>query len=493
MHRLPAVAPVTPAPPQVTLPTTDSEEELAWLQRTKGSLAKTADTATGSGADGPVCDQAQAKEGVTSNKPGLLGPAVKIAPRESSLRHAQIPEPPVVQINGKDFADPDDSSSKIDVTFHNSGLGHRRHFTDVFGVDSRQVSIDLSQGLEAESNNTPKIDLRQTSHVDVYNKPDYFNVHDSCQHRPVARDWPTTRKRFTAVVACVNATCIALIIGIYAGELPAIQYAIADQHGYAVLGNVFFFIGIAVSALLFWPLPLLHGRKPYILASQSTALLLQLPQGLAVSSFRNPDVAVYRLSLLTSRTLSGLAIGLLDMNIRATVLDLFGASLQSRTGTYSESDPFDVRRHGGGMGLWFGILSWCTVGPISIGFMIGASVLHEGASVAWGFWISLVVLCFTLLLNIIAPEVRRSAFRRTVAEMIGAAGEFSRVTRGEVKMHLDAVGPAWWGEELVAGLQLCWQMILQPGFLVVTIYCAWIYAQFLLVLMVSHLLPPRHD
>lgn len=377
------------------------------------------------------------------------------------------------------------SSSKIDITFHHPRLGHQRHFTDVFGVNSRQVSIDLSHGVGLEPSSTPKIDLRRTSHIDVYNKPEDFNVHDSCHHRPIARNWPNTRKRFTAVIACINTTCIALLVGIYAGELPAIQYAIADQHSYAVLGNVVFFFGIAISSLLFWPLPVLHGRKPYILASQSIALLLQLPQGLAVSGSRDPEAAIYRTSLLASRALSGLAMGLSDMNLRATMLDLFGASLQSRTTTDSDDDPFDVRRHGGGMGLWFGVLSWCTIGPISIGFMIGASIVSEGASVAWGFWISLAILCFTLLLNIIAPEVRRSAFRRTVAEMIGAAGEFSRVTRGEIKMHLDAVGPAWWGEELTAGIRLCGRMIAQPGFLVVAVYCAWVYAQFLLVLMVS--------
>jgi len=90
-----------------------------------------------------------------------------------------------------------------------------------------------------------------------------------------------------------------------------------------------------------------------------------------------------------------------------------------------------------------------------------------------------------LLLNILAPEVRRSAFRRTIEEFIGIAGDFSRVTRGEIKMHLDGTGPYWWGEEVMAGFRICGHMILQPGFMILSVYAAWVYAQYSLVLMVS--------
>lgn len=90
-----------------------------------------------------------------------------------------------------------------------------------------------------------------------------------------------------------------------------------------------------------------------------------------------------------------------------------------------------------------------------------------------------------LLLNILAPEVRRSAFRRTVSELTGAAGDFSRVTRGEIKMHLDSTGPYWWGEEVAAGFRICGRMMLQPGFMVLAVYAAWVYAQYSLILMVS--------
>lgn len=94
-------------------------------------------------------------------------------------------------------------------------------------------------------------------------------------------------------------------------------------------------------------------------------------------------------------------------------------------------------------------------------------------------------MMLVLMLNITAPEVRRSAFRRTMHEIIGDAGGFCRIGRGEVKMHLTGSGPYWWGEEVKAGLQLSFRMVRQPGFLVLALYSAWVYAQFTMVLMVS--------
>lgn len=38
---------------------------------------------------------------------------------------------------------------------------------------------------------------------------------------------------------------------------------------------------------------------------------------------------------------------------------------------------------------------------------------------------------------------------------------------------------------MLAGLQLCGEMIGQPGFLVLSVYAGWVYAQYNLVLMVS--------
>ncbi|KAJ9630162.1 hypothetical protein H2204_008667 [Knufia peltigerae] len=211
-----------------------------------------------------------------------------------------------------------------------------------------------------------------------------------------------------------------------------------------------------------------------------------------VISFRSPDVDRYRVVLLLARGMSGFAFGFVNINNLATLLDVFGASLQSSRSHEESADPYDVRRHGGGMGVWLAIWTWCTTGSIAVGFMIGAFIV-SGASVDWGFWTSFLLLMGALLLNVIAPEVRRSAFRRTLAEVIGEGGSFSRVARGEVKLHVTGNGPYWWGEEIKAGLHLSWEMVRQPGFLILSIYTAWAYAQFTLILMVSIPLQSRLD
>lgn len=53
---------------------------------------------------------------------------------------------------------------------------------------------------------------------------------------------------------------IGILVGIYAGEVPSIQYYIADFYHYAILGNVFS-ITLAVTTFLFWPLPLASWQK----------------------------------------------------------------------------------------------------------------------------------------------------------------------------------------------------------------------------------------
>lgn len=368
----------------------------------------------------------------------LLHP--EVGPRSSSL-HARLPRGlPILIVNGvkvesSDNAEPSDGAA---APLPVAREGHERHYSDVFGLSSRQVSINLNHS-DAISR-PPKIDLRKKSHVDVYNLPTDLDIHQYCYHATIARNWPSSRKRFTALIACLNTSCIGLVLGIYAGEVPAIQYAIADFHHYTILGNVLMYSGMAVTGLLLWPLPLLHGRKPYIIAAQLFALALQIPQGLAVNGWRDPSQPEFRCLLLASRAVSGLAFGLVDMNIKATLLDCFGASLQSQSSSHKDN-IHDVRQHGGGMGMWLGLLSWSMVGPLSIGFMIGASIIGSTVSVAWGFWISFCIITVVLLINMVMPEVRRSAFRRTISELTGEAGHFSRVTRGEITMHLTSTGP----------------------------------------------------
>lgn len=427
------------------------------------------------------------------NQPAVFLEPPEIGPRTSSAnstseRRRTRPspqQPPTLRLNSVELKDEEDEE-KEHLLDESSRLqiprpGHERHFTQMFGIESRQGSINLAHGMSSPGH---KIDLNGVRHVDIANSADEVDVHQTCNHAPVARNWPNARKRWAALGSCVNTACLGFLIGIYSGEVPAIQYVIVDFDRMMIFGNVFLYCGLATPTLVFWPLPLLHGRKPYNIAALALTLCLQIPQGLAVSAFRTPDVRRYRILLLLSRGISGFVFGFANINNLGTLLDVFGASLKSSEANEGLDDPLDIRRHGGGMGVWLAIWSWCTVGSIALGFVIGAFII-SGASVDWGFWVSLILLMFVLLLNIITPEVRRSAFRRTIAEVLGETGGFSRVARGEVKLHLTGNGPYWWGEEVVAGLRLSWQMVKQPGFLVLSVYAAWVYAQFTLVLMVS--------
>lgn len=316
-------------------------------------------------------------------------------------------------------------------------------------------------------------------------EPRGFSLGRSHRRAPIARDWSTSRKRYVATVACISTALMGFIIGIYAGEVPAIQYAIVDEHHYTILGNVLFFIGLAISTALFWPLPLLHGRKPYTLAALAILLPLQFPQALAVGTQRSPYVASYRVGLLFPRAISGLIMGFANINSKATLLDLFGASLQSVHPHQEIVNINDVRRHGGGMGVWLGIWAWCYIGSLGVGFLVGAVIIH-GLSVAWGFWITIVLIAAVLVLNVLVPEVRRSTYRRSMAEVRTGTDVSRRVARGEVKMHLQSTGPIWWWEEVWAGHVLCIRMLKQPGFVVLSLYLGWIYGQVVMVIVVRY-------
>lgn len=421
----------------------------------------------------------------SSSGAGTLLAPPQVGPRTTSAKqHDPIPSPtPAIQLNGEELTVQfDEDKEPLLKTLR---ANHERHFTQMFGVPSRHVSMAMAHPGSVPE---PRIDLNGTRHVDIAENPDDLDVHATCHHAPVARNWPTSRKRFAASIACINTACLGILVGIYAGEVPAIQYVIVDVHRQVILGNVLLYVGLAFSTLLFWPLPLLHGRKPYTLVALLLALVLQIPQGLMVISFRDPSVQKYRVVLLLARGASGSVLGFANINNFATLLDLFGASMQSDE-SHELGSLYDVRRHGGGIGLWLAIWSSCTIASISIGFLVGALIIN-GGSVDWGFWASSLLLLFITFFNVVAPEVRRSAFRRTIAELTGEGGSFSRVARGEIKLHLTGNGPYWWGEEILAGIRLSWRMVKQPGFLVLSIYCSWVYAQFILVIMVSLLFRP---
>ncbi|KAF2196713.1 hypothetical protein GQ43DRAFT_242571 [Delitschia confertaspora ATCC 74209] len=320
-----------------------------------------------------------------------------------------------------------------------------------------------------------------------------FGIARHHRQQPIARNWKTGKKRITATIACINTALLGIIVGIYAGEVPRIQYILADEKHHVIVGNVVLYFGMAISTFLTWPLPLLHGRKPYILGALALALPLQFPQAIVVSSPRSPLKSGYKVGLLLSRAASGLVLGFANVNFITVLLDLFGASLQSRNPHQELVVHYDVRRHGGGMGLWLGIWSWCSIGSLAIGFQIGAGII-ESKTPDWGFYIVVILLMVALLLNISAPETRRSAYRRSVTEVYDRDENFimRRVARGEIKLHMKTKGPRYWFEEVGAGIKLSIMMMCQAGFAVLAVYLAWIYAQIVLVIVLLGALLSRN-
>ena len=368
---------------------------------------------------------------------------------------------------------------------HKSGAARRK---DALEIQSPRPWEDTLSPLPSDvggrgPGSDPKsLDLKHRHHFSI-REPKMFSLSHSHRRSPIARDWSTSKKRWVALVACINTALMGLIIGIYAGEVPAIQYNIVDEHHYTILGNVVLFIGLAITTSIFWPLPLLYGRKPFTLAALALLVPLQFPQAVAVSGFRTPYTPTYRVALLLSRAIAGLVMGFANINFIATLLDLFGASLQSINPHQEVVNANDVRRHGGGMGIWLGVWTWCFIGSIGLGFFIGA-VIISGLAVDWGFWITIILTAFVLVLNVLVPEVRRSPYRRSVAEVRTPTELSRRVARGEVKMHLYSTGPKWWVEEVTAGTALCIRMLKQPGFLVLSTYIGWIYGQIVMVIVV---------
>ncbi|KAK0719653.1 hypothetical protein B0H67DRAFT_642986 [Lasiosphaeris hirsuta] len=180
-----------------------------------------------------------------------------------------------------------------------------------------------------------------------------------------------------------------------------------------------------------------------------------------------------------------------SMNFHSILMDLFGASLMSGNPHQEVVDKFDVRRHGGGMGVWLGIWTWCFTGSLGIGFLIGAAIINT-LNPSWGFYVSIMLVAVVLLLNVLCPEVRRSPYRRSVAEVRNGNKVSRRIARGEVMMHRVKDGPTWWWQEVYHGVFLSLEMLRQPGFMVMALYSGWIYAQIVLIIVLLGSLTSRY-
>ncbi|KAJ9421939.1 hypothetical protein QL093DRAFT_2636100 [Fusarium oxysporum] len=321
----------------------------------------------------------------------------------------------------------------------NQGLKADRRRRPVMLKDLRSTSALLDVGgMDAQGQTTTH---KRSAAVNVSSAVRSGTSHDALPEHNIAgrrlhgehginlrkRSHSPVRKRFVASTACLSTALIGVLLGIYTGLVPSIQYYVVDQSHVTV-----------------------HGNTGAI--------------------------------LLASRTLMGGSLGFATMNFHSVLTDLFGASLMCQHPHEEVVDHFDARRHGGGMGIWLGIWTWCWIGSLGLGFLIGAAIIDKH-SPAWGFYTSIVMVAVVLILNVICPEVRRSAFRRSIAE-VRTGGDISRrLARGEVMMHRVKTGPKWWGQEAFHGVRLSLEMLEQPGFAVVAIYVAWIYAQVVLVII----------
>jgi len=106
---------------------------------------------------------------------------------------------------------------------------------------------------------------------------------------------------------------------------------------------------------------------------------------------------------------------------------------------------------------------------------------------AWGFYFVVILLAVFLLINVLAPETRRAPHRRSILHYFDEEERLKKkVARGEIKLHLEAEGPDYWWQEMWAGIKLMVKMLMQPGFCILALYLAWVYALVVLVTLVSN-------
>lgn len=256
------------------------------------------------------------------------------------------------------------------------------------------------------------------------------------------------------------------------------QEYIPDEKSWVALGNMWCFLGMALTTFFCWPLPMLHGRKPYVVGGLAFSLVLLFAQATAVSSERLENITGWRIALLVTRGVMGACLACVAVNSYSTLTDLFGASVSPARRSLSADDN-DQRRRGGGLGIWLGIYTWCWISSTSLGFGIGGAIA-EYRPPTWGFYLSILILLVTLILNVALPDTRGSLHRKVVSEMRARASASTEPQIGEVMLHRVNRSPIWWGQEVYHGVLLSLEMLRQPGFLVLAVYTGWVYAQVVL-------------
>jgi hypothetical protein len=136
------------------------------------------------------------------------------------------------------------------------------------------------------------------------------------------------------------------------------------------------------------------------------------------------------------------------------------------------------------LGLWLGIWTWCFTASISVGFISGAGIIFN-LNPEWGFYITVILMAFVLVLNVLTPETRRVAHRRSFKDYVDADEVVRRkLVMGEIKLHVHDEGPTNCFQEIWAGMILSKRMFCQRGFGVLSLYIGWIYGQNILLVVV---------
>lgn len=317
-------------------------------------------------------------------------------------------------------------------------------------------------------------------------------------------DWSLPKKRYAAGVHCGVIILLGLIIGCYGGESAAIKASLSISTSLTSMGNVLFILGVAIPSLLFWPLSLLHGRKPYVLLSIALTIPLQLPQALSLPPHTIPNqersMAPFVVCILFFRAVSGFVLGFASMNVLATLIDLFGPDTGAccRGGVvFNSSTPVEGQdkfhlvpggEAGARIGIWLGIWAWIFFAFGGVGYLVGQLIISQ-SSPAWGFWIVAIVATVLLFLVWLVPEVRPPwKKQRTIdRRRAGWKGdeENQHEDRGEIMMVVFGTSPKWWWEEIRAGIVLSWRMCNQLGFLVIATYVGWTAGEVAMAFSVS--------
>lgn len=317
-------------------------------------------------------------------------------------------------------------------------------------------------------------------------------------------DWSLPKKRYAAGVHCGVIMLIGFIVGCYGGESTAIKASLGITTSLTSMGNVLFILGVSIPSLLFWPLALLHGRKPYVLLSIALTIPLQLPQALSLPPHTIPSqersMAPFVVCILVFRAISGFVLGFASMNVLATLIDLFGPDTGAccRGGViFSSSTPVEGQDQfhlvpggeaGARIGIWLGIWAWVFFAFGGVGYLIGQLIISR-SSPAWGFWIVAILATVLLFLVWLVPEVRPPWKKQRLISRRRAGWkgdeEKQHEDRGEITMVVSGTSPKWWWEEVRAGVVLSWRMCNQLGFLVVAAYVGWTAGEVAMVFNVS--------